>query len=481
MTGRVQFRQLYSLSPLGSTFPNYVDHAGRLHTCSSDHLPIMTWPDGSWCSQANTHMRELLEKGLSRRNRGGTLSVAAAHISHLLRFCWKRRVDPIDLTDNQFREFINELKDAVRQDDPARKMREANSVIAIGRSCLAFLESVGRHADDPGFLGPTGRVRVSLREHVGAAGGRGTPRYGKGKIVHYYDHPAFPSPAPKRKRLPIATASIEEMRKAVAKTSTTPHVRARRHTVLKLLEVTGARRGEIALLSVESLHQASLMEQPMLRMPTLKKKGGEPRHRYLPISRADLAFLLQYAEVHRRSVIRRRLRGRQDHGFLLVSQATGMPLHAGTITQEVRSIAKAADICGPACPHMFRHRFLTKLFVALVERHELENPDQFRRLLLSSEDLKRKVAEWTDHSDLSSLDRYINLAFDEVGSYRHVYDLTRVSLALDSFVGVLDAEIGAISSREQPLLIVERLKTYVEKLKHDISDSRSLTRGSTTA
>lgn len=470
-------RQLYSLSLSDSLLPSYIDHDGRLHTRPSDNLPMVIWPDGSWCLQANTFMRELFEKGLSRRNRGGTLAVSAAHISHLLRFCWNRRVDPIDLTDNQFHEFIGDLIKETRTRDPSHKRRDANSVIAIGRSCLAFLESVARQAGDTGLMGQSGRIRACIRQHVIPGKSSSTPF----RVIHYYDHPAFPNPDPKRKRMPIATANIEEMRKAVAKISTSSHQRARRHTTLKLLEVTGARRGEIALLDVDSLRKASQMEHPMLRMPTLKKRGGKLKYRYLPVSRADLDFLLQYVDVHRRSVIRRMLKGKPDHGILLVSETTGMPLQPNTITDEVRKLAHAAGIHEKACPHMFRHRFLTKIFVALIEQHAIENTDDFRRLLIDSEDLKRKVAEWTDHADLSTLDRYISLAFDEIGNYRRVYDLTNAGLALDSFMGSLDAEIDAISSGEQPLIVAERLKAYIDKLKQDLSVACRSTSGYVTA
>lgn len=55
---------------------------------------------------------------------------------------------------------------------------------------------------------------------------------------------------------------------------------------------------------------------------------------------------------------------------------------------------------------MFRNRFITKLFVALIEQHEFENPDSFRRALLDTETIKQKIQQWTGHANLSSLDVY---------------------------------------------------------------------------
>lgn len=467
---RLQTRQLYALSHSDYELPNYVDGDGRLHTRPADGFPLMIWPDGSWCHPANTFMRELLEKGLSRRNRGGSLGVAAAHISHLIRYCWRRRCDFVDLTDNQFSEFITDLQRQKRAHDPSQNQRDANSVIAIGRTCLALLECTSRHWGDDRLLGPQGRIRAKQLQQTVKLGGGPRPST---RTVAYWDHPSFPNPDPLKKRMPIATANIEDMRKSVFSVSTTAHQRARRHTILKLLEVTGARRGEIALMKAESVKHAERMEHPMLKIPTLKKRGEALRYRYVPISRADLSFIAQYTDIHRRSVVRRSLKRNHDHGFLLVSGRTGEPLAAGTITQEIGILRKAAGIQQKACPHMFRHRFLTKLFVALIEQHKTENRDDFRRLLLDSEQFKTKVAEWTDHASIESLDRYIDLAFDEIGNYKKVYSLANAGLVLDSFIGTIDAELDAVNAGEQPILILGRMKIHLEKLRADLANAKT--------
>lgn len=468
---RMHNRQLFSLTPSTYRLPSYVDHDGRLHTRPADNLPTMIWPDGGWCSSANTFMRELLEKGLSRRNNGGTLAVAASHLTHLIRFCWRRNTDFSELTDNQFTEFVAELCKETKPRDPSSKRRDANSVIAIGRTCLSFLDSLARQSADTGLIGPEGRVRACLRTHsIKIPGNRGK---GSTKTVSYWHHASLPNPDPKKKRPPISSAHIEDLRKAVSKVGGTPHLRARRHLTIKLLEVTGARRGEIALITTASVLNAAAMEHPMLHIPTLKKRGGRVEYRYVPVSRADLKFILQYVEVHRRAIVRRRLGRDRDHGLLLVSETTGDAFQPDSVTQDIRILAAAAGIGQKACPHMFRHRFITKLFVALIEHHSMENPDHFRKALLDGESLKRKVAEWTGHTSLDSLERYIQLAFDEVANFKATYDITRIQMALDSFAGILDAELEAIHAHEQPLLILDRLKDYVEQLKCDISAART--------
>lgn len=463
-------RQLYSLTERGFETPHYVGHDGRLHVRPGDNIPLVVWPDGSWCHAANRFLREQFEKGLSRRNRGGSLAVAAAQITHLLRFCYRRRVDPSELSDNQFREFMAQLVSEMSATRPGQRRRDANSNIAIGRKCLEFLSSVGRHADIPDLVSDEGQIRAIRRTHRVKPTGRSA----RVRSVDYWEHAAFPNADPLRKRLPISGGKIEDMRRAVAKLSKTSHQRQRRHTILRLLEVTGARRGEIAEVTVEDVRKATEMEWPMLRLPTLKKRGGRAPYRWVPLARHDATFIRQYADVHRRSVLRRRRPGKADHGILLISGSDGEPLRANTITQEVRQLRIAAGITEKACAQMFRHRFITKLFVALLEQHQVENQDEFRRLLIDGEQMKQKVAEWTGHSRLESLDTYINLAFDEVCNFKRVYDLTSVSLAIDSFGGTIAAELDAVHAGEQPLLILRRLEAQLENLKADLERAKAV-------
>jgi len=90
---------------------------------------------------------------------------------------------------------------------------------------------------------------------------------------------------------------------------------------------------------------------------------------------------------------------------------------------------------------------------------------------MDGEELKRKVAEWTDHANLKSLDQYIDLAFDEVGSYKKVYNLVNVGLAVDSFLATLDSMKQKSGVRDYDvdqeafLDVVEALKADIEAAK----------------
>lgn len=458
-------RQLYTLTSEAFRLPFFVDANGNLVSARADQIPVIHWPNGSWCHPANRFMRELYERGLSRRDRGGTLATYAAHISHLVRFCWLNGTDPIDMNDNAFVRFIHELEHERVGGEKAKFAREANAVIAIGRSCLEFLDSVGHHMGDSELVSHEGRICGEKRVFAKKTGDRA-------RVITrtYWHHRCFPKPSATRRRLPISSDAIAKLRSAVATTSRSPSLRKRRYVTLKVYEITGTRRGEVALIRVEAVRSAAKMAFPMLEVPAIKRPGGKVEKRLVPISRMDLRFLMEYIEVNRPVALRQLGRRAVDHGLLLVSDTTGLPLKPQTLTTEMRLLAKHAGLQERASPHLFRHRFITKLFVALIEQHRVSNEDEFRRLLLDSKVLMKKVAEWTGHKSLESLDQYIHLAFEEVANFSKSYSLVRARQIVDSLAGTLDQVALELACGDAPEALVGRLIGAVGECKRELMD-----------
>lgn len=63
---------------------------------------------------------------------------------------------------------------------------------------------------------------------------------------------------------------------------------------------------------------------------------------------------------------------------------------------------------------MFRHRFITNLFIQLIKQYDIQNKDQFRNSLMDLENLKVYVQQATGHKDVNSLDNYIDIAKSEL-------------------------------------------------------------------
>ncbi|WP_081268196.1 tyrosine-type recombinase/integrase [Variovorax paradoxus] len=421
--------QLFHLTRPDFMLPVLTDEKRHVSTIPAEKIPTIMWPDGRWCFPANLYMLSLFKRGLSRKGRGGTLAAYAASLSPLLRYCFSRGVELHELSDGQFSDFVGGLREERRATDNVR-LRDDNSVLAIGRTCLGFLSYVAEFREDPTLLGPKGRIRaykVAIRrpKHT---------RFDKEADTDSvrWHHDSFPTADPKLRRLPISADTIKRLRTAIFPCSASIYQRKRRYAMLRVLEITGGRRMEVAALQVESVYAALKSPKNELKLLTVKRKGDKEHFRYVPVGRADLVSLMEFIEVNRQSVIRRTCGRAKDHGYVFVNERTGMPLNANTVTQEIHLLAKHAGIKEVTCPHMFRHRFITKIFLSLIERYDFENGDDFRKALLETNELKIRLQQWTGHSRLQSLDRYIDLAFGELNEVSKPVEKLRDSIEVDA-------------------------------------------------
>lgn len=456
--------KLYQITSKNYEVFSHTIQGDKIFTLPADNIPMLRWPDGHWCFLANLYMLELYQLGRSRKNNGGTLLTYTANISPLIRYCYNNRIDLIDLTDSRFTFFIKTLLGERRSRDPDVRVRDANSVIAIGHNCIDFLKCVGKFYNDDNFIGEKGRIVIQKREMI--------VRYGRSKkrslVKTYWHHRSFPTPDAKKKRLPINTDNVRKLREAILPASNSIYVRKRRYTMLTLLEITGARRFEVAKLRVESVRNAARMAEPALELATCKRPGGKEENRVIPITRTDLNILLEFIDKNRQLIIKRTCGVAEDDGFVLVNERTGKGLSPNTVTQEISLLRKQAGITSKACPHMFRHRYITKIFVAMIEQHEYENVDNFRRALLEQETMKQKIMEWTGHKNIGSLEIYIHLAFEEAAHYKktcNVVSATRVIDSLRTSFQQIKAELKAgIATSTEAILQIEK---YIDAATHD--------------
>lgn len=284
--------KLFSLAPSTFMLPTAVEVAGKVHSTPAAGVPLMRWPDGRWCFPANTFMLKLYRQGLTHDDKGGTLGTYAAALTHLIRFCFANGVDFIDLTDQQFTLFMRALHGERRTNDPDIRVREPMTTRAIGHVCLGFLSHVGSLYGDPDFVGPDGIIRATLEQ-----------KSFKGFSSLSWHHPSFPLPSEEKRRVPISTNQIAELQNAVFESSATTYQRLRRYVMIRLLEITGGRRSEVALLTVNSVVEATRMAKPALKMCT--KKRGDNKMRLVPISRHDAQQLLDFVQKVRARVIKR--------------------------------------------------------------------------------------------------------------------------------------------------------------------------------
>ncbi|EKN3687220.1 TPA: site-specific integrase [Yersinia enterocolitica] len=457
--------KLYHLTSNTFRLSYGIDRNSHVLSVKADNIPLLCWPDGRPCTEANLYLLYCFERGLSRKEDGGTLTQYAKLLSHLIRFCFKNNYSFIDLTDSRFSLFIRMLQGEMDTRKPGQRKRQAAHVANIGRTCLGFLGYVGELYLEPSFIGATGTIRAETKEVK-------LTNLGNQITRTYWHHHSFPHPEPQTRRLPINSKNIAKLIEVIPDVSTTTYQRRRRFILVKLLEITGARRIEVANIRVEDIYNARMMKpEPVLKVFTAKRSGGKEEYRYLPISRTDLELIVNFIEKFRHRVIKKTVGANGDLGYLLISETSGLRLATETLTNELLLLAKAAKIEEQACAHMFRHRFITKLFVALLEQHEYDNGDDFRRALLDGETLKRKVQEYTGHTSISSLEPYIHLAFEEVANFGTTLDLIKARLVIESLQSNLKDVVFELSQGRNPAELSLLLSNYVNVALEELSST----------
>lgn len=408
--------KLYQTVPKLTLFSHY--SLGKAATKGGDNMPHIVWPDRRPCLMANLYMLDLRNRrgrggrqGLSRRgSKGGTMGEYAAKISQLVRFCYINKWDFQDITDDKFTIFINALRAERSDREPEQRRKTETTITAVGRVCLDFLHFVGHFNGEPDFVSPQGTIRASRKTASFDVEGRAD------KVDRsYWHHHSFSDGERIKKRNPIPAENIDKLRSAVNEAGGSRFLASRRHCTLSVLEQVGARRAEVVQIKVSDVMKADNMDHPMLRIISLKQ--GDEKYRTVPVTHMLLNELKKHIRLYRNKIIRRKFGKAKDHDYLFVSETTGKPLKEDTITTEISTLRSISGIDEKACAHMFRHTYITNLFVLLIERHEFENADAFRRSLITNEKFKMEIMQWTGHQSASSLEHYIDLAFARVSGY----------------------------------------------------------------
>jgi site-specific recombinase XerD len=399
---------------------------------SLGEIPVLFWPNGRVCYEANLFLQQRLEDGCSTLNRGGTLRQYASDLSPYIRYCYAARVSFREMTDAHFSRFLLNLIAEPDARHPELPRRSTSQVRAIASTCLRFMQFLESHVYPGGNLvGPNGRIRAEERSH------RINTGHGY-RDVEYLEHRLMPVPEKPRRRLPISTDAIEKLEDAAGKIPSTEFVKQRRLTMLLLFQCIGARRHEVWGITIKDVREAEHHIDEdfnhLLRVQTVKKRG-RPAHRYVPVPSGDLQRLTNYIDFNRSVVIDNTIKNEKDHGFLLISETTGQPLTPNTLSSvEMRDLRAAAGLNDGTCWHAFRHRFITNCLVALIERHRYSTADQLRQAILDVESIKTRLAQWTGHSDIRSLEPYIHLAFDRIAGFKQTVDLVLAYREVESLI-----------------------------------------------
>ena len=452
---------------------------GVTTTKDASNLPHIVFPDNTPCMIANLYMLDVLNrKGrgnrpLSRRGRnGGTIGDYADKICQLIRFCYFRNIPFQYLHDDLFTEFISVLRKERAPRNPKHKKKNEGTISGTGRVCLDFLDYIGKFYGEDNFVGKEGVIRAEQKIN--------THPNNKAPTT-YWNHHSFIYAGRKVTRKPVSQKNIEKIYDAIYEIDSSNFIAQRREIQINTLINTGARRGEIADIRIQDIQTAAAMNEPMLRLLTLKNDTGE---RVIPVSRMFINDLLKFIRISRAKIIRKTIGKNKDHGWLFISEKDGQKLSTETLSTEMYNIRSFAKIKEQICNHMFRHAFCTNLFVLLIERHKFENEDKFRQQLMGQETFKAEVIQYTGHKITESLDVYIKQAFARTSGYQKTVSSAEILRAIQRFddrnnilIKKLEKDLISVAEYKKELVILkegrdEDITLAKDKIEQDQPNER---------
>ncbi|WP_440965170.1 tyrosine-type recombinase/integrase [Massilia sp. GER05] len=237
--------------------------------------------------------------------------------------------------------------------------------------------------------------------------------------------------------------------------------------MLRLLEMTGGRRIEVAQIKVKDIEEAGKTGE--LRLFSAKQ-GRDDEYRYVPVTQADIKEILSFIRHYRQRVIRTTIGLKNDHGYLFIGADLGQPLEINTHGTEFYLLRKAAGIDNEeACLHAFRHRYITNILRDLIRTHRYQNEDDLRNAL-STETLKLKLMEWTGHTSIDSLDHYVHLAFEAESNFQTTLDLMKAKKVVDSLQVMLADYSGKLRTSKVTPDIINTLADVVAAASSELHE-----------
>ena len=426
----------------------FVEYIYKQESKWTEHknIPFLCWPDGTPNNYANLYLLYLIEKKFSTTGRGGTIRQYAYVIGRYIAFCYANRVGLLELSNAQVSLFVSTLR--VSSSGKANSETTVITNVKIIFDFVHHIETLQGISVVEGRFGATRKLTTYVHN-------------GRRFTVQTWSHPSFGEPSPKKHRSAIETGTIDALIVAAETSSADEYIVTRRQMLIKVLEVTGARIGECSNIAVVDIEAAR--EDLMLKLITLKRR--KPHTRELPILRQDLADIEKFLIL--RKIAKRGVKTKDD-GLLFFSKESGRGMSTAALGNEIGILRRLAGITEQASAHLFRHRFITKIIIHLIEAHEFESPQHMRRALQEIESLKKIVCEWTGHASLSSLENYIDTAFSEWKGMRKSVDKAFSRRASDAF----ESKMVELANRLGTTLTIEEFRREFSSLKANLDSDR---------
>lgn len=462
------------------------DIAGMSYIPSKLIVPAtfaVTWPNKTPCSLVEVFLIHRFKNGAAIREDGGSLRAMVSKLSHLIRHCWEIQRDFWELTNNDIDSLIVKLMGEMKQSSPLVRKRDNNTVRAIIAAAVVFLVWLQNEMlIGYSIIGKGRQFGVRLIEK------RVFDNEGRRQGIHMM-YCRLPPPETKEPKRPISRekrnclwqgvsdlSMIEKNVSAISVANSQAelknYLKARRELLLELLEATGARPGELALLNV--LENANCCHSGELVLVTLKRRRNISRKIKLqPTVAVSLTVFVQ--KYRRNLLIRLRAAGElplpKDRLFLTVE---GNAMTARTLTSDFSRISKASGLGEyQSCMSMFRHRFITKQVALHLQAH-LDN-NKSREMITDGDyrTILKKVAAVTGHGNVNSLLHYLHMAWDELGVFDRVEAAVNMDASIESAMTKIISLAGTlrITKYKSPAQMLDFTINILKELKNEMEFS----------
>jgi integrase len=479
-------RQLYSIVR-GVELPAFAgyDPLSKAYTVLSEKREAwvaLSWPDGFPCIPAEMYMADRTAALTLRSGDGGSAKVLASGLSQLIRLSWRSGRQLFELEDSDIARFVDYLRKEAKVGDSRKTKRNRNTInyrVAQWLEFLIWLQDtiyldrviVGTRDQGPQIT----CVESSFFDRRGQQRGRLTWAW---PLAGDIPDPKRPISSELRNRLWDAAAELASVDsysdRYKARFSPAEllaellYLRKRRELMLSLLEATGCRPGELARLLV-SLNR-NLTKEGKIVLVTLKRKVDPLRK--VPLEGGICikfdAFVMKYRQLLLERLASRGVKPAHDDAVFLCSKK-GTPLSERTLTKEFQRLAATAHVDERACLSMFRHRFIT-MMVSIHLREFIErNPGKTRGLMTDADYLSilKRVATFTGHANPSSLMHYLDLAWEELGTFDYVQPAFDLVCGVDGAIRDLRTMADEISQDKtaRSRVIIERVVVELDAIR----------------
>lgn len=434
---------------------SHIGFDGKLAFLEPRDIPFVTYTNHTPCYEANAYIHSLIVRNL----KSDTIRGCAYDIIHLVHFIEKQTptIRFSQLTDSTFTLFVQSLQaERTPLGEPARGN---NTVRKIAHTCLDFLQFIQEFHDLSTFIGKDKGNSIQLLEKHYKRKQEGRKEVIEGTTI---THSAVPKKDEAKKRHPVSEVDALCVWEHI-KTQENKDKRRRDMALYTAMEQLGARVTEFHLITFSDYQEAR--RTGMMPLTTLKRRDDNTS-RKIPVSHLLLSVIADYIKV-RKKVMRDK---KVQHDYLFVGLTTGMPFSSDSWTTYINNWKKELNIEGELHPHLWRHAFVTdKLKELILASKEVNDKDDFRKHLLHTQTFKMQLQQWTGHTQLSSLDIYLDLAFADIHGYTEVYNAVSLRSSVDLTKRQVEFLEEQIASKElTPTAALVEIKALLEAFQSDI-------------